>query len=118
MRINLEQMSGVGMEKIFKEYLNKISEITRRGDARFEEFFSFVLPSALTAESLSRELARRKRFLRDEVIRPELQQKQRDVYGFYEAFKKFLISGLSEDEFAYLYAQNYLHENTGVVLSI
>jgi len=63
------------------------------------------LPSALTAESLSRELARRTRFLRDEVIRPELQQKQRDVYGFYEAFKKFLISGLSEDEFADLYAQ-------------
>jgi predicted helicase len=71
----------------------------------FEEFFSFVLPSALTAESLSRELARRTRFLRDEVIRQELQRKQGDVYGFYEAFKKFLIPGLSEDEFADLYAQ-------------
>jgi predicted helicase len=71
----------------------------------FEEFFSFVLPSALTAESLSRELARRTRFLRDEVIRQELQRKQGDVYGFYEAFKKFLIPSLSEDEFADLYAQ-------------
>gem|GEM_PF-3964305 len=74
------------MEKIFKEYLNKISEITRCGDARFEGFFSFVLPSALTAESLSRELARRKRFLRDE----ENYSKSKEMStGFTRRLKSF-----------------------------
>jgi len=71
----------------------------------FEAFFSFALPPALTAEALSRELARRTRFLRDEVIRPELEQKQKDIYGFYEAFRKYLIAGLTEEQFADLYAQ-------------
>jgi len=71
----------------------------------FEAFFSFALPPALTAETLSRELARRTRFLRDEVIRPELEQKQKDIYGFYEAFRKYLIAGLTEEQFADLYAQ-------------
>jgi len=71
----------------------------------FENYFSFSLPPTLTAEDLARELARRTRFLRDEVIRPELLQGQGAVYGFYQAFQKYLIAGLTEDQFADLYAQ-------------
>jgi len=71
----------------------------------FETFFSFALPPSLTAEDLARDLARRTRFLRDEVIRPELEQKRKDIYGFYEAFRKYLIAGLTEEQFADLYAQ-------------
>jgi len=71
----------------------------------FDTFFSFALPSCFTAEGLARELARRTRFLRDEVIRPELAQQQKDIYGFYEAFQKYLIAGLTEAQFADLYAQ-------------
>ena len=71
----------------------------------FETFFSFALPPSLTAEDLARELARRTRFLRDEVIRPELAQGQGDIYGFYQAFQKYLIAGLTEEQFADLYAQ-------------
>jgi very-short-patch-repair endonuclease len=71
----------------------------------FEDFFSFALPSSFTAEDLARELARRTRFLRDDVIRPELAQKQKDIYGFYEAFQKYLIASLTEEQFADLYAQ-------------
>jgi len=71
----------------------------------FETFFAFVLPSSFTAEDLARELARRTRFLRDEVIRPELAQKRRDIRGFYDAFQKYLIAGLTEEQFADLYAQ-------------
>lgn len=78
----------------------------------FETFFSFALPPSFTAEDLARELARRTRFLRDEVIRPELAQHPNpvhgatgSVYGFYEAFQKYLIAGLTEEQFADLYAQ-------------
>jgi hypothetical protein len=75
----------------------------------FETFFSFVLPPSLTAEDLARELARRTRFLRDQVILPELKgqvaAQQGPLYGFYDAFQKYLIAGLTEDQFADLYAQ-------------
>ena len=75
----------------------------------FETFFSFALPPSFTAEDLARELARRTRFMRDEVIRPELEQQvsvqQGPLYGFYEAFRKYLIDGLTEEQFADLYAQ-------------
>jgi len=75
----------------------------------FEIFFSFALPPSFTAEDLARELARRTRFMRDEVIRPELKQQvgvqQGPLYGFYDAFRKYLIASLNEDQFADLYAQ-------------
>jgi very-short-patch-repair endonuclease len=71
----------------------------------FETFFSFALPPSFTAEDLARELARRTRFLRDQVIRPELVQGQGAIYGFYQAFQKYLIAGLTEEQFADLYAQ-------------
>jgi hypothetical protein len=75
----------------------------------FETFFSFVLLPSLTAEDLARELARRTRFLRDQVILPELKgqvaAQQSPLYGFYEAFQKYLIAGLTEEQFADLYAQ-------------
>ena len=74
-----------------------------------ETFFSFALPPSMTAEDLARELARRTRFLRDQVIVPELAEQvakqQGDLYGFYDAFKKYLVSGLTEAQFADLYAQ-------------
>ncbi len=74
-----------------------------------ETFFSFALPPTLTPEALSVELARRTRFLRDQVILPELAaqvaKQQGDLYGFYDAFKKYLVSGLTEAQFADLYAQ-------------
>lgn len=71
----------------------------------FQTFFSFALPPSLTPETLSLELARRTRFLRDQVILPELAQQNGAIYGFYQAFQKYLIAGLTEAQFADLYAQ-------------
>ncbi|GIV87381.1 MAG: DNA methyltransferase [Chloroflexus sp.] len=74
-----------------------------------ETFFSFALPPSMTAEDLARELAQRTRFLRDQVILPELTaqvaQQKGDLYGFYAAFKNYLVAGLTEAQFADLYAQ-------------
>jgi len=74
-----------------------------------ERFFSFSLPQITSAKNLALELAKRTRFLRDEVISIEMEEEnqtgQKKIYGFYEAFKKFLIGTLTPSQFADLYAQ-------------
>ncbi|KFD42170.1 DNA methyltransferase [Peptococcaceae bacterium SCADC1_2_3] len=75
----------------------------------FELFFSFSLPKVQTARSLAIELAKRTRFLRDEVIAVEMQENDnkghKQIIGSYKAFKKYLIGTLTEKQFADLYAQ-------------
>jgi hypothetical protein len=72
-----------------------------------DKFFSFSLPKAYTAESLAFELARRTSFLKDQVILEELKtgEGKASILGFYEAFQKYLIAGLTPNSFADLYAQ-------------
>ena len=72
-----------------------------------QKFFAFSLPKIFTSESLAIELAKRTKFLRDEIISIELQNTDKKNYirGFYNAFKKYLIAGLKEEEFADLYSQ-------------
>jgi len=106
-----------------------------------EKFFSFSFPKLYNAKALAIELAKRTRFLRDEVVTRELksvgqtflsdpinlsdndrkqtflsdpinlsdndkkQAKMSVLHGFFEAFRKFLISGLSTEDFADLYSQ-------------
>ena len=72
-------------------------------------FFSFSLPQVRSAKSLATELAKRTRFLRDEVISIELAEEEKQgrkaILGFYEAFKKYLIGTLTKETFADLYSQ-------------
>ncbi|MBC8461894.1 MAG: N-6 DNA methylase, partial [Deltaproteobacteria bacterium] len=74
-----------------------------------EKFFLFSLPKVYEAKTLAVELAKRTSFLRDEVISLELEEEEKEKKGFilsfYEAFRKYLISGLSKEEFADLYSQ-------------
>jgi len=74
-----------------------------------EKFFSFSLPKVYEAKTLAIELAKRTRFLKDEVVTQELMGEERPeksfISGFYEAFKKYLISGLTKEDFADLYSQ-------------
>jgi len=74
-----------------------------------EKFFSFSIPKVYNAKTLAIELAKRTRFLKDEVIAQELREEEETgkgfIQGFYEAFKEYLISSLTEDEFSDLYAQ-------------
>lgn len=75
----------------------------------FKKFFSFSIPKVYDAKSLAIELAKRTRFLKDEVIAQELREEEQTgkgfIRGFYKAFKDYLISSLTEDEFSDLYAQ-------------
>jgi predicted helicase len=74
-----------------------------------EQFFSFSIPKATTAKTLALELAKRTRFLRDNVITEELKEKVildgQTLKGFYKAFKEHLISSLTPKDFADLFAQ-------------
>jgi predicted helicase len=74
-----------------------------------ERFFSFSLPKVYDAKTLAIELAKRTRFLRDEVVMQELKEEESlgkgFISGFYEAFRQYLIRGLSKEEFADLYSQ-------------
>jgi predicted helicase len=74
-----------------------------------ELFFSFSQPEVKTARSLAIELAKRTRFLRDEVIAVELEKNggrgHKQIHGFFKAFKEYLIKNLTEGQFADIYAQ-------------
>jgi len=73
-----------------------------------EKFFSFSLPKVYDAKTLATELAKRTRFLKDEVIAEELIEEGTEkgfISGFYEAFRKYLLRGLSKEDFEDLYSQ-------------
>ena len=86
-----------------------VAENTEELKNIFERFFSYSFPRNLNAKRLAQELAKRTRFLRDQVLASELkagdENGRNQILGFYEAFKTYLISGLSESEFNDLYAQ-------------
>jgi len=72
------------------------------------EFFSFSLPKIYNAKNLAIELAKRTRFLRDEIVAEELKEESEGegtILDFYNAFKEYLISDLTKESFADLYAQ-------------
>lgn len=73
-----------------------------------QKFFSFSLPKVFSAENLAKELANRTRFLRDEIIAKELEEEEQQkgrIYGFYKAFKQYLVANLTQKDFADIYSQ-------------
>ena len=70
-----------------------------------ERFLDFSLPKTYTAKSLATELAKRTKFLKDEIVAEELKSGTKSIIGFFEAFQVFLIAGINEKEFADLYSQ-------------
>ncbi len=74
-----------------------------------DRFFSFSLPRDFNAKTLAVELAKRTRFLKDEVTINELRREESGgggaILGFYEAFHTYLIHGITHEEFADLYSQ-------------
>jgi len=86
----LRTIPPVGKEKEFKNLL--------------EKFFSFSFPKITSAQNLAVELAKRTRFLKDEIIAEELKGDKR-IIGFYEAFKAYLIHNLTHEDFADHYSQ-------------
>ncbi len=73
------------------------------------QFFSFSIPKTTTAKALAVELAKRTRFLRDNVIAEELKEENvegtQTLESYYKAFKDHLISALTLQDFSDLFAQ-------------
>lgn len=73
-----------------------------------EKFFSFSLPKMRDARALAEELAKRTRFLKDIVshqLQEEVEEEKGPLFGFYTAFREYLLKGISPKEFADLYSQ-------------
>jgi predicted helicase len=91
----LQMVPPAENEEKFKTLLNK--------------FLSFSLPKTTTARSLATELAKRTRFLRDNVISEELKEEKisgtQKLESFYKAFKEHLIPSLTLQEFSDIFAQ-------------
>ncbi len=68
-------------------------------------FLDFSLPQTYTAKTLATELAKRTKFLKDEIVSQELKSGTESIHGFFDAFKEFLIAGINEEEFADVYSQ-------------
>ena len=104
--------------------LKRIPPLEKESDFKqlLEKFFAFSLPEIYSAKALAVELAKRTRFLRDEILALELKVKSPadseiikedspsytytlNLEGFYEAFQEHLINGLKREEFIDLYAQ-------------
>lgn len=104
---------GKKIDKVFIAYHKEITQLHTTPVLHNEEiffellnkFFSFSLPRTFTAKTLAVELAKRTRFLKDEIISSEIEMENEEILGFYEAFKEYLIAGLSKEEFADLYSQ-------------
>ena len=77
--------------------------------ALLTRYFSFSLPAITDPKSLANALAKRTRFLRDEIITTQLAEEEMQgkkvLLNFYESFKKLLINNLTIEQFADLYAQ-------------
>ena len=76
--------------------------------ALLTRYFSFSLPAITDPKSLANALAKRTRFLRNEIITTQLaeedMQDKKVVLNFYETLKKLLINNLTIEQFADLYA--------------
>jgi predicted helicase len=85
------------------------AENTKDFDDLMESFFSFNIPVVRNSVALAHELAKRTRFLKDEVVAIELAEAesrgQNALLGFYEAFKTYLIQTITQKQFADLYSQ-------------
>lgn len=103
-----EKIDQVSITRPF--IIKKLSTVPplEKEDQFFEllnKFFDFSIPKTYTAKTLAVELAKRTKFLKDEIVTEELKIGTKSIHSFYEAFKEFLIAGINEDEFADLYSQ-------------
>ncbi|MFH1048706.1 MAG: type ISP restriction/modification enzyme, partial [Patescibacteria group bacterium] len=68
-------------------------------------FISYNIPETKTAKSLAKELAQRAKLLPSYIVYLLNDDKEEEIDRIYNAFRKFLISDLSKEDFADIYAQ-------------
>jgi predicted helicase len=104
---NGELIDAVQVARPFTVYkLKSVPQVEK--EAAFldflEKFFVFSLPKTYSAKSLAVELAKRTRYLKEQIM-GEMESEKGHLLGFYEAFQKYLIGSLTKDDFSDIYAQ-------------
>ena len=104
---NGELIDTVQIARPFTVYkLKAVPQVEKEKEflALLEKYFAFSLPKTYSAKSLAIELAKRTRYLKDQII-GEMANEKGQLVGFYEAFQKYLIGTLTKDDFSDIYAQ-------------
>ena len=94
------QISNIGVDGTTPENSSTINTL----ETLFDRFFSARPMSVATPETLAKYLARRTRELRAQID-SALSDQQSEIYNMFKAFQKSLLSMLTPDEFADMYAQ-------------
>jgi len=104
----IDSVSVARSDALLRFNIKPPSEHEKEFKDLLEKFFSFTYPRDYTAETLAQELAKRTHFLKD-VIANEFEQGKTSgsasLSGFYDTFKKYLISDLLPEQFVDLFAQ-------------
>ena len=104
---NGELVDAVQIARPFTVYkLKAVPQVEKEKEflALLEQFFAFSLPQTYSAKSLAVELAKRTRYLKEQIV-GEIGGETSKLLGFYEAFQKYLIGSLTKDDFSDIYAQ-------------
>ncbi|MCI4463718.1 MAG: hypothetical protein JHC30_06075 [Caldisericum sp.] len=70
----------------------------------FEKFFSFVLVETFSTDEIAKALADKTKMLKW-IVSSLLEDGEPFLNGLYESFGKYLITGITKDDFCDLYAQ-------------
>jgi predicted helicase len=85
-----------------------VTQVTRSKEEEIKNFFnkfsSFALPQSFTPEEIAKALADKTKMLKW-VVSSQLNEGEKFLQGLYESFEKYLITGISRDDFCDLYAQ-------------
>ncbi len=99
----------IGMPRIFKLNIPPPPQKEKEFFELLQAFFSYYLPERKTAKSLAIELASRAQLMPRYIIEELHNNKKIEIGRIYLAFKEYLISNLSEEDFADIYAQTIVY---------
>ncbi|MBI4722010.1 MAG: DNA methyltransferase, partial [Candidatus Stahlbacteria bacterium] len=70
-----------------------------------DRFLDFSIPKITTSEKLAEELAKRTKFLKEDIMKVDEIKNNNNIKGFYNAFKEYLVPDLDNEQFADLLSQ-------------
>jgi len=95
----------IGMPRMFRLNIAPPPQKEKEFFELLEAFFSYYLPERKTAKSLAIELASRAQLMPSYIAEELNNETETEISRIYSVFKKHLISDLSKEDFADMYAQ-------------
>ena len=95
----------IGMPRMLKLNIPPPPQKEKEFFDLLQAFFSYYIPERKTAKSLAKELANRANLIPSQITYLLNNDKEEEIDRIYEAFKKYLISDLSKEDFSDIYSQ-------------